>query len=404
MFKRVIFIPNYSMIIDTIDFYTHLKTNNAPLRELLNNKEAFAKLPDDWHVLVVDVKDPTIALENGLHNDVNLVATGSIITVLNIIKSISKEIQIPYFFRGDGTTFIVPNVVLEKVLAALETYGVHISKNLNLEIRVGNMKVADVYQKGTSIGIAKLNLNKYLVTSIIYGNGIKVAERLIRDNFKKDIKVSDSLLSIDLEGMECRWDEIYPNEDEKKVICLLVMCNDERIQSEVFIKILDEINYIFGDLNTRTPITTEKLKLDASFRKMRKEMYARLGTFDRGYLLQNWMITYFGKYYFKYFIGGKDYLFRVTQLSDTIVLDGSINTIFSGTQKQLNQLKMLLDTLENDDKIVYGLHATYASIMSCYIEDREENHIHFVDGTKGGYVNASIHLKSKLNHKQDFRK
>ncbi|WP_338034474.1 DUF3095 family protein [Lacinutrix algicola] len=36
-----------------------------------------------------------------------------------------------------------------------------------------------------------------------------------------------------------------------------------------------------------------------------------------------------------------------------------------------------------------------ASIMSCYFEDREEKHIHFVDGTEGGYTSAAIMLKEK---------
>lgn len=388
--------------MDTINFYKDLNTNNIPLRELFKNRNIFTAVPMDWHVLLVDVKEPSIALEHGLHNDVNLVATGSIITVLNTIKSIGKDMQIPYFFRGDGATFIVPNAVLTTIFMALETYGIHVSKNLKLKIHVGSYKVADVYQKGSTIRIAKLKLNKYLVISIIHGNGLKFAEQLIRHNYKEDVTVSEQPYPLDLDGMECRWDEIYPSEEEKKVICLMVVCNNEQLQSELYTKILDEIDYVFGDLDKRTPITTVKLKLDNSFRKMRAEMYARLGTFDRGYLIQNWLITYFGKYYFKFFKGGKDYLFRVTQLSDTIVLDGSINTIFSGTEKQLKQLKMLLDTLENDGKILYGLHATYASIMSCYIEDREENHIHFVDGTEGGYIKAAAHLKSKLKRKDDF--
>jgi len=386
----------------TTDFYKRLYTNSVPLRELLNNKETFTAMPIDWQVLVVDVKEPSVALENDLHNKVNLAATGSIVTVLNTLKSINKEIQIPYFFRGDGATFIVPDAVLGKVVAALETYGVHVSKNLNLKIHIGHIKVGDVYLKDTTLGIAKLKLNTYLVTSIIYGNGLKVAEQLIRDNFKEEMTILDRQLPIDLEGMECRWDEIFPSEEEKKVICLTVVCNNEKIQSEIYTKILDEIDYVFGDLSKRTPITTVKLKLDNSFHKMRTEMYARLGKFDRGYLIQNWMITYFGKYYFKFFKGGKDYLFRVTQLSDTIVMDGSINTIFSGTHRQMNQLKMLLDSLESDGKILYGIFATYASTMSCYIEDREENHIHFVDGTEGGYIKAAEHLKTKLIRKDDF--
>jgi hypothetical protein len=381
--------------METTDFYKALTANSIPLRDLLINKSFFAAIPADWHVVVVDVKDPSIGLGN-YHNDVNLVVTGSIITVLNTIKSISKQTEIPYFFRGNGATFIIPESNLNTVLVALENYKRHVLKNLVLTIKVGNIIIKDVYASGATIGIAKLQLNNYLVTPVISGNGLKIAERTIMENLKEEIKSSDGVLAIDLQGMECRWDEIFPDEQEKKVICLLVLCKKELMQAEVFTKILDEIDYVFGDLNKRRPITTDTLKLDNSFRKMRTEMYARLGKFDRGYLVQNWLITYFGKYYFKFFKGGKDYLFRVTQLSDTIVLDGSINTVFSGTERQMNTLKLSLDALEADGKIHYGIHATYASIMSCFIEDREENHIHFVDGTEGGYTTAALHLKNKL--------
>ncbi|WP_243766022.1 DUF3095 family protein [Polaribacter cellanae] len=100
-------------------------------------------------------------------------------------------------------------------------------------------------------------------------------------------------------------------------------------------------------------------------------------------------MTKFGKFYFKFFKEGKEYLFKISQLSDTIMF---INTIFSGTEKQIGKLKLLLDSLESDRKIIYGMHATYASIMSCYIEDRDEKHIHFIDGTEGGYTSAARKL------------
>jgi len=66
----------------------------------------------------------------------------------------------------------------------------------------------------------------------------------------------------------------------------------------------------------------------------------------------------------------------------------------------INRLQILLDDLESSDKIIYGLHITHASIMSCYIEDRKEKHIHFVDGTEGGYTSAAIVVKEKLKRKR----
>jgi len=34
--------------------------------------------------------------------------------------------------------------------------------------------------------------------------------------------------------------------------------------------------------------------------------------------------------------------------------------------------------------------------MTCYIENMDSNHIHFVDGSDGGYTKASKEFKSKF--------
>ncbi len=383
-------------MINNTEFYKKLSYNNISIRELLKNENLFNAVPGNWVVIVTDIENSTKAIKNGGHNDVNLVATGSIITVLNKIKKINRKITIPYFFGGDGATFIVPKEFLEQVYVALENYSEHVEINFNLKLRVGQMQIEDIYANGVTLRIAKLKLNSFLMTPVVIGNGLKFAENLIKEKFTKNRDDKKDDFSIDLEGMECRWNEIKPNSEEKKVICLLVMCNNEEKQAEVYTTIMDEIDYIFGSLSERTPITTLKLALNTSFDKIKNEMYARLGRFDLIYLLKNWLITNFGKYYFRFFKDGKAYLYKVSQLSDTIMLDGSVNTVFSGTEKQISKLKLLLDSLESQQKIIYGIHATYASIMSCYIEDRDEKHIHFVDGTEGGYTTASRELKKKI--------
>jgi len=83
-------------------------------------------------------------------------------------------------------------------------------------------------------------------------------------------------------------------------------------------------------------------------------------------------------------------------MSDTLVIDGKINTVISGTVKQSKVLRVVLDALESDGKIVYGMHISGASIMSCYVRDMKDGHIHFVDGSEGGYTKAATVLKAKL--------
>ncbi|RAJ18032.1 DUF3095 family protein [Olleya aquimaris] len=381
---------------DDLNFYRNIPKNNIPLSQLLNDESLFVGVPKNWFVVITDVENSTIAVANGQHNDVNLSATGSIITVLNTLKKLNNNIEAPYFFGGDGSTFLIPNAVLQVVLNALHNYAFHIEKTLGLVLRIGSLSLETVYNNNKSVRITKLRHNKYLTTPIILGNGLKYAEQIIKEKFNEDNDELPQFESLNLTGMECRWDEIYPDKPEKKVICLLVSCHDESKQAEIFGIIMNEINFVFGDLNQRNPISALQLKLNTSIEKIRREMYVKLGKYKRSYLITNWLITVFGKFYFKFSKAGKLYVYRVTQLSDTIMLDGSINTVMAGTPKQLSKLKLLLDDLESKNLIVYGLHSTYASIMSCYIEDREEKHIHFVDGTEGGYTSAAIVIKNKI--------
>jgi hypothetical protein len=78
------------------------------------------------------------------------------------------------------------------------------------------------------------------------------------------------------------------------------------------------------------------------------------------------------------------------------MLDGMINTIFTAEQSKIDLFIAYLNQLEKDNKIIYGIHVTHASVMSCYVLDRKTKHAHFVDGTEGGYTSAAKMFKTKL--------
>ena len=82
-------------------------------------------------------------------------------------------------------------------------------------------------------------------------------------------------------------------------------------------------------------------------------------------------------------------------MSDTLVIDGKINTVISGTSRQREELKAELDKLEKAGDINYGLYVSKESVMSCYVRNLNEDHIHFVDGAEGGYTKAAGMLKRK---------
>jgi hypothetical protein len=80
---------------------------------------------------------------------------------------------------------------------------------------------------------------------------------------------------------------------------------------------------------------------------------------------------------------------------DTLVIDGKINTVISGTTQQREQLETELSKIESEGDIIYGLYVSKESVMSCYVRNLNDRHVHFVDGSEGGYTKAAGVIKQK---------
>jgi len=357
--------------MENIKYYTQLKSSSKTLVDLLADESDFSELPNTWHVVVVDIKNSTKAVDEGKHHQINLTATGAIISVLNTIRKEKKNIEIPYFFGGDGATFIIPALLLNKITLVLENYSLHIKKNIDLILRVGHISIEELSEKKANLKIVKHQLTDQLAIPIILGNGLKKAEEIIKSTFTKieDIDFKKDLLN--LEGMECRWKEINPRQTQKKVICLLLDTVNENNQRAIYRDVLIKMDTIFGTFNNRQPIKSKNLKLNFSISKI-------------------------GKWYFNMSEDGKQYLNQIGQLSHTFMLDGMINTIFTAEQPKIDLFTTYLNQLEKENKIIYGIHVTHASVMSCYVLDRKTKHAHFVDGTEGGYTSAAKMFKVKM--------
>lgn len=377
-------------------FYQDLPVENMPLRKLLGKGKLFHPMPDNWRVIVIDIIGSTQAVAAGRHQEVNLAATGGIITVLNRLKADYDELKIPYFFGGDGATFIAPPQLAKELVSDLNNYRHHIKKQLDLVLRVGSLEVAEVYAADSSIRIAVARLSRLYVIPVVLGNGLKEAERRIKASFTDAEAIAAELETPDLTGMECRWNEIEPPRDKERIVCLLVNCDDDANQGRVYGEVMARLDKIFGQLERRRPVASGRLRLNLGLVNLAREMYASLGRFQLRYLFRNWLATLYGPYYFQQTEAGKNYLAKISQLTDTLMVDGNINTVISGTQGQIDQLTRFLEERERAGVLIFGMHVTHASVMSCYVRDHDEDHVHFVDGTEGGYTSAARMFKAKL--------
>lgn len=377
----------------TEQFYSRLPVNEIPLADLLTEEHLFFKVPEDWHVIITDVKGSTLAVRNGLHETVNLVATGSIVAVLNIAYRL--PVTIPFFFGGDGATFIIPPGLLDTCLKALALHRDNTRKNFNLDIRVGQVPVREIYSAGHNIRITKLKTSQLFNIPVMLGDGLAYAEKIIKSEDYAPPRFAEPEGELDMTGMECRWNRILPPVNFDEVVSLLVLARHPDEQAIAFNKVISAIDRIYGAPEQRKPITENRLRLNATAKKISREMRVKLGGFRLLYLLRKMVSTTLGKLYFST-PTGKSYLRQLVQLSDTLVIDGRINTVISGTGKQREELTDHLDSLEKQGLILYGLFVSRDSVLSCYVRNMNEDHIHFVDGSEGGYTMAATVLKQKI--------
>lgn len=374
-------------------FYSRLPVNEIPLSDLLTEEHLFFRVPDNWYVVITDVKKSTKAIEQGQCETVNLLATGSIVAVLNI--AYKANLSIPFFFGGDGATFIIPASILTATLQALQIHQENSKKSYNLELRVGSVAVADIYKEDHILRITKLRTTQLFSIPIVLGDGLTYVEQVIKgENYFLSFARGKSD-ALDLTGMQCRWDKIKPPQNYDEVVSLLVTARAGQKQAESFKKVIDKLDEIYGEPERRKPITVPMLKLKATLEKIGQEMRVKFGGYRPIYLLHKWITTLLGYFYFRT-KQGKRYLLQLVDMSDTLVIDGRINTVISGTAQQREQLTAALNNLETQGFINYGLFVSKESIMSCYVRNMNEDHIHFVDGAEGGYTKAAGMLKRKF--------
>ncbi|MDQ0639652.1 hypothetical protein QF042_003217 [Pedobacter sp. W3I1] len=377
-------------------FYSNLPIHKMPLHKLLIQNRLFEKVLASWCVIITDIKRSTAAVNSGLHENVNLIATGSIVAVLNI--AFKANISVPFFFGGDGATFIVPPSIVDDVMKSLLKYKDNTLRNFNLDLRTGIMPVKEIYKQGHSLKICRFNSAETFSIPIVLGDGLAYAEQIIKGEHYRLTGHNTAGDEIDLSGMQCRWDKIEPPENGDEIVTLIVIASEIEQQATVFSKVIHHLDQVYGSPEKRQPISVSKLIFKTSFNSLGKEMKHRIGKIKLFELIKSWLINIYGYIYFRT-ERGKKYLKQLVEMSDTLVIDGRINTVITGTAQQRLTLQNELDQLEKDDEILYALYVSGESIMSCYVRDLEDDHIHFVDGADGGYTQAAGILKQKIRNK-----
>lgn len=383
-----------------LTFYENLPA--ATLQTLLSTEKQ-AQLPADWFVVITDVVNSTAAILNGKYKDVNMAGGLTAIALSNVLGTL----DFPFVFGGDGTTFLIPPDIYDTAVSTLADCSNKIKQFFGLDMRVGIIPVEQLYKLGLSIFVAKLSISKYYNQAIISGSGIDYAEHCIKVENKFLINQSNGKAEADFYGFSCRWQDVPTSSEE--TISLIVKGNleNEFANRQLTQEVLKHIQDCYGAEQDYHPIALNNLNLSFAKKTLSKEVMARTQS-KAGFkywllMIQLYFEIAIAYIAIKFKIPIKAYHYRVDQIksynrlsSDFKKYDGSLKMVLSGTKEARRKLCQWLDEQYSNGRLYYGIHVSNRALLTCLLQTKSSQEVHFVDSADGGYTMAAKMLKEQL--------
>ncbi|MEE2802450.1 MAG: DUF3095 family protein [Bacteroidota bacterium] len=375
-----------------VDFYKNLYVYYDAVHDVLADESLFEIVPESWHIIVTDVQNSSAAVAAGKHQLVNLAATGCIVACLNISRE--REISIPFFFGGDGATIMVPEPLLDECLHALVLHQQNCKDNFDFFLRVDSRPLKELYNQGAVLKITKVRLNELHVSPIVLGDALQIAETSIKKD-NREIQLSSFPFNLNLNGMECKWDKIEPPQTNNEILTLIINATKTEWQSEIYSNVLRLLDEIYGEYGMRHPIIPERLNMVDNLKQLKDEVLMKFSSMSWLEMTKSIMRILIGKFYLRNSKEGQRYLNELSLHTESLMIDGSINTVITGSSIQREKLLKKLEQLKESGQITFGYHVSNRSVLSCFVTALDDYHVHFVDGDQGGYTKAAQIFKSK---------
>ena len=90
------------------------------------------------------------------------------------------------------------------------------------------------------------------------------------------------------------------------------------------------------------------------------------------------------------------YIDELVENSDFRKFDGVLRMVMDGTEAQYQRLRAYLEAQRREGRLAYGMHRSREALLTCIVFSYNGNHVHFVDGSDGGYAIAARELKAQL--------
>ncbi len=363
-----------------------------------------ADVSPDWWIVIADVIGSTKAIEAGAYKKVNTVGVACIAAVVNVDRSL----DLPFVFGGDGATFAVPDVLVARVIVALRGAQKLSRESFDLGLRVGLVRVSELVSQGFWVKVGKVRLSPHVTQPVFSGRGWEEAEKRVKTPGAAGVLMvqeHEGAAEASFEGFECRWQGVPSFHDHKLALLVGAVSADVEVNLATYQRVLAHIQKIYGDVAEYHPLRAHIMRLTFNPRLLMHEWRVRASQFA---LWQR--LSYLAKMVFQNLAGlylfsrNKDteatqwsgYRDELVENSDFRKFDGMLRMVMDGSETQAAALQALLDAEYQDGKLVYGMHKSREALVTCIVQSYNGNHMHFVDGSDGGYALAARGLKAQL--------
>jgi hypothetical protein len=353
----------------------------------------YSPLPDDWIIGMADIVESTRAIADKRYKAVNMAGAAVIAAVTNALEGR----EFPFVFGGDGASFAVSPDDLGRARDALAATARWVQDDLDLVMRVALVPVASVRAQGLDVRVARFAPSPNLSYAMFSGGGLGWAEAAMK---RGEFSVSAAAPGTqpDLTGLSCRFEEIP---SVRGLILSVLVVPASGADPNAFRKLIEDVIALVerspeagrpvppGGPAIRWPPSGAELEA----RTIRGGSLLR----RRAFVLANGLFAYLVMR-FGISVGGfvpKTYVQQVVENSDFRKYDDGLRMILDCTPELENALAQRLAAAASAGIIRYGLHRQDAAMMTCFTPSAlRSDHVHFIDGARGGYASAATALKA----------
>ena len=353
----------------------------------------YSPLPDDWSIGVADIVESTKAIAQARYKAVNMAGAAVIASVTNALEGR----EFPFVFGGDGASFAVSDADVARAREALAATATWVKGDLNLEMRVALIPISDIRARGLDVRVARFAPSPNVSYAMFSGGGLGWAESAMKRGEFAVLPSPPDVLP-DLTGLSCRFEEIPAANG--LILSVIVMPTPDgdalafRKLTEGVIALVEKTPNAGRPVPAGgPPFSWPPAGLDMEARTLRGGSLFRRRASVLTLTFVSYLIMRFG-----ISVGGfvpRTYVEQVVANSDFRKYDDGLRMILDCTPDLADELEARLKRAAAEGVARYGVHRQDAAMMTCFTPSAlRADHVHFIDGARGGYATAATALKA----------